>query len=581
MPILGPNGKPLPSSFKKAPPPAMGEIGGLWAGHNHNYARLPGGAMLQFDLSKLQLSDYRSMRDHYQVNANLVVLQFMMHRLDWRIKSKNKKVADEIDGQIRKVWTRLIRGVSQAYWAGYSPNVLEFENDVPTGRTVLNKVKDLPPEDCAVNWKFVDGWAPPGAHVKPKIPVFDGIRQLGMGWPYPNDNSFWYTLLMENGDHYGKKLLRPAFPSWFFSIILHLFANRYYERFGEPVPIGRAPFDDELTVPDGNGGQSTISGREAMSQVLTSIRNRAVVVLPSDRTQVTPTHSEYDYTLEYLESQMRGADFERYMTRLDEEISLSLFTPILLLRTADVGSYNLGVGHMQMYMWMLNALAGDLKEYIDRYIVNPIKNFNFGPNADDAEWEFIPLGKTDVETVRALLTSLTSAGKLKPDYEELGDIVGMSLKEVKESVAPAADPTADPTDPNADPANPTKPATGPGSDTRVRVKPKASGPRGVGKPRATEKKIVARIASQVSKAYSAEDIASLQPTMGYAKQFAEALREEGFDSPEHLQRVVYDRMENILGDLMAVSNTLTAEEFTSRFATMFDYEIEGLLEWYA
>jgi hypothetical protein len=52
---------------------------------------------------------------------------------------------------------------------------------------------------------------------------------------------------------------------------------------------------------------------------------------------------------------MRGADFERYMTRLDEEMSIGLFTPILLLRTADVGSYNLGQGHMQIYLWMLNA----------------------------------------------------------------------------------------------------------------------------------------------------------------------------------------------------------------------------------
>jgi hypothetical protein len=51
---------------------------------------------------------------------------------------------------------------------------------------------------------------------------------------------------MQNGDYYGKKLLRPAFTSWFFSMLVHLFANRYYERFGEPTPVGRAPFDDEI-----------------------------------------------------------------------------------------------------------------------------------------------------------------------------------------------------------------------------------------------------------------------------------------------------------------------------------------------
>ena len=60
---------------------------------------------------------------------------------------------------------------------------------------------------------------------------------------------------MENGNYYGRKLLNACFTPWYFSTLIHLFANRYYERFGEPIPIGRAPFDEDVIGPD---GQATV-----------------------------------------------------------------------------------------------------------------------------------------------------------------------------------------------------------------------------------------------------------------------------------------------------------------------------------
>lgn len=560
------HGRPISSSmFKKADPPKMGEIGNLWAGRDLSYMQLPGGTMLQFDLTKLTINDYRAMRDHYQVNANQMVLQFMMHRLDWKIECSDSKIRSRIEEQLREVWPRLIRGISQAYWAGYAPNILEYENaEDGSGKVVLNKVKDLVPEECLVNWKFVDAWAPPGSHSKPKVKIFDGIKVWGMQWPVPVENSFWYPLLMENGNYYGKKLLRPAFPSWYFSILLHLFANRYYERFGEPVPIGRAPEGDTLTI----GGKS-MDSRAAMEMILTQLRSRAVVVLPSDRSQIgTGNQSAYDYEIEYLESQMRGADFERYMTRLDEEISLSLFTPILLLRTADVGSYNLGVGHMQLFMWMLNALAGDLKEYIDRYIVRPIKNFNFGPNAAEAYWVPAEMGKQNVETMRAVVTALMSGGGAKPDLEELSSIIGLDLKEVPKSEQPA------PTPPGADPNNP-EPVT-PGNDPRQRDRGKGTGPKGVGQTRSTTKDVSARIQEQVLAAYKKGKVGpDWVPSMGFTGKLQEALKADGFhDYSDRAQAFTASMNEMLQG--ITQSGPSDPEEYMRYVNAALENEVESL-----
>lgn len=440
---------PLSSHFRKGAPPKTDTQFGRWAGRDMRFIQLPGGATLQFDLSRLTLADYRSMRDHYQINNSLTLLQFMLHQIDWRIECADKKIADALEETLGHVWTQLVRSMSQAFWAGFSPIVTEYSNNLNTMRVEISRFKDLVPEECTVNWREVDGWAPPG-RTPPKLYEYDGVKQYGLVDPIPAENTLWYPMMMENGDYYGRKLLRSAFPSWFFSQLIHLFTNRYFERFGEPLPVGRADFTSEIDM-----GDTQVSGRVAMENILTQIRNRSVVVLPSDR---DPETKEYDYDIQYLESQMRGADFDSYLDRLDEEMSMALFTPILLMRTGKTGAYNLGVAHLQTWLWCLNALAADMKDYIDSFVVDRLKNYNFGPNAPKAYWSPRGLGRDSTDVLRSLVTALVGNEMAIPDLEALGDAVGIKFNKYS--------PPPPPVDPNAPPPGPAKV-----TDTRTRVRP--------------------------------------------------------------------------------------------------------------
>lgn len=593
--LLGPNGQPIHSNaFKKAPAPQTGPAFGNWAGREGlNYTTMPGGGVLGFDLSRLTLQDFRVMRDHYQVNASLTVLQFMLHRLDWRIECDDEKISDFIEENIRQVWTRMIRALSQAYWAGYSPIVIEYENDPQAGSgrggIVISKFKDLPPEESRVNWKQVEGYAPPG-RMPPKFKVYDGIKHMASpDWPIPPENTVWYSLLMENGDFYGKKLLRAAFTPWYFSTIIHLFANRYFERFGEPLPVGRAPYDDDIEV-----GGHTVNGRDAMLDILTQLRSRGVVVLPSDKDNFGgggTGNSDYLYDIEYLESQMRGADFEAYLSRLDEEITLGLFTPFLLLRGASGGgSYSLGVQQMQMYLWMLNALAGDMKEYIDFYVVKRLKDYNFGPNAPRATWEFRQLGKENVETMRAVVQALVSKGDIKPDIAQLGSIIGLSLEDISDLQKPDDDP--DPTlgvdDPNTDDSDPTIDPTA-GKDDRVRIrddrnKPK-NAPRSADAPGKAGKQVTARIRGQVENAFRRGTFGvSFAPSLGYRRLFEQSLVAEGADkvTAHEMTERLYERVEDWMREVISIGpeafGAAGVDGFMELFERMLQTEIESLVE---
>lgn len=456
--LVDQHGQPLSSSqfeTRRGRPskdrPPVGETSVNWGGDGLPHMILPDGGRVVLDPSRIDLADFRVMKSHYQINSSLTVLTFMMHQLDYKVEASNSKVGAAVEYALDKVWTRLVRAMSTAFWAGYSPNVLQWEND-PTGNMLLiNKVKDMVPEYCDPAWKQVDAVKlnpNPNDTLQPKSYIFDGINQrVGSGlqagkYHIPQSNSFWYPLLMENGNMRGTQLLKSAYAPWFFSNMIHAYANSYYERFGEPVPVARAPYGEDITV-DGKD----VPASQFMQGALRLLRSGAAVVLPNDREPGSGSSSsrDYEYDIEYLESQMRGADFEKHLSRLDEEISLALFTPLLLMRTGDGGGgYNQGVAHMQVYLWQLNAIAADWKEYIDKYIIAPIVKYNFG-GKQWARIKFRKLGTTQQETVRAILQELIRSDKAAVDIEELGFAAGLTLTEIKQVTAESDDEGGDST----------------------------------------------------------------------------------------------------------------------------------------
>lgn len=566
--LLGPSGRPIASHLlnKKAAPPKTGSAFGAWAGReNLTEATLPGGGIVQFDLSKLTLQDFRIMRDHYQVNLSLTILSFMQHQSDWVIECENSKIAKFCDEQMRNNWTMLNRGMSTANWAGYSPMVLEWDNG-PDRKVILSKVKDLMPEECEVQWKLEDGWAPPGK-IPPKFKTYDGIRQYGQPWPVPTENTLWYPLLMEHGNYYGRKLLRPAFQSWFFSILLHLYANRYYERFGEPTPIGRAPFDDDIRI-----GNTEKTGAEFMLEILQRLRSRGVVVLPNDSTQDTHGRRTYDYEIDYMESQMRGADFERYMNRLDEEISVGLFTPVLLMRTADVGSYNLGEAHERVYQVMLNAMNDDRKMYLDKYVLSKMADYNFGENAPRPTIRFRKM-QMSASVIKELMLAVINRGEAKLDIEELGAMAGMTITEIKQTTSPNPDgsPAADPNAPAVDPAAspPATPATGAAPAAILALR------RDDADVSAVTKEIVNRVRSVADKAMSDGRFGGdLQINMGFKRRMARAT------GSADATGIIYDAMDVWLADVVALGadNFGGADDFANMFERVLMNQIKETLK---
>lgn len=571
--LLGPTGEPAELwlynqeefAAKKGgrppkPKPIIGDAFGDWSGLSRDFLHLPGGGVLGFDTSRLTFDDFRTMREHYQIGSSVNVLTFMLHQLDWKLEDGDKKVQDWCTYNLQLIWTRLVRALSTAFVFGYSANALEWENDQIEGKLRLNKIKDLVPDECEVKWRYVDSVLNEENIKAPKIPLFDGIRKRGTMHYIPVENSLWYPVFMENGNYQGRKLLKTAFQPWFFSSLIHLYQNKYFERFGEPVPVGRAPYNDKVKI-----GDQTVYGYDLMARMLKNLRNRSAAILPSSRsTEGINGTPEYDYQIEYLESQMRGADFERYLTRLDEEMSLALFTPLLLLRTADAGGFNQGIAHTQVYLWMLNAVAGDWSEYINKYILRPMAQFNFGASVKVPRIKFRKLGQSDGETLRGIIQTLIAKGAVKPDTEELGQHLGLQLEEIEQVTEPQ-----DPNDPDFDPND----------EDRIGRPNKLKNPDGV-KPGSTTKQIQSRIADQVQRAYRLKRIDEWVPALGFRKQLTAELQSNGHPDPVEAVDTFNSMLITTLKDAAGLGEKTfpTSDEFLKYAGAVIDAEANKLYE---
>lgn len=373
----------------------------------------------------IKLDTYKKISKHYQVAAAMAVISYSIQQIDWFIQAEDEKVKKVLTISIENIWNRLIRSASKSFIYGFSPNVKVFKLEKIEGKEyiVYKKIKDLDPADCVVKTD--------------KYGVFNGfIYKKGslQEVTVKPDYAFWYVANMENGNLYGESMLKKIYKPWWFSEKVHTFANRYYERFGEPLVLGRAPSGAKVK----NASGATKDAQDLMKEIIENIRNHSSVQLPSDKDTET---KEYLYDLKYIESQMRGFDFGTYLDRLDFEMTKGLLLPELTLGGQKGGSYALGSAQIDVFYTNLMGLMDNIVDYVNLYLLPQILQYNFGEDVK-ARLAYQPLSIETRKFINTLITEMVKASRLKPDIAQLEERSGVKLKEIE---PPAPKPMTAPT----------------------------------------------------------------------------------------------------------------------------------------
>jgi hypothetical protein len=158
-----------------------------------------------------------------------------------------------------------------------------------------------------------------------------------------------------------------------------------------------------------------------------------------------------------------------------------------------------------------------------------------------------------------VLVALINKDKAEPDLEELGQMVGMTLKEIKQTLDPNADPNADPG---------TAPKTGAGRGQ------KGNAPNAliydVGK------EMSQRVRGQIENAFKTHQFGDkTRVNMGFKHRFERSLQADGVEDAIAKTNRVFSRMDSWLADVVPLGEKEFSgvESFMALFDKVLDYEI--------
>jgi hypothetical protein len=255
-------------------------------------------------------------------------------------------------------------------------------------------------------------------------------------------------------------------------------------------------------------------------------------------------------------------------------MSLAVLTPLMLMRTAESGGQNQGVGHQQVYLWQLNAILGDFAEYINRYILAPMARINFGANVATPRIKFRKLGVAQQETLRAIVQSLLGAGKIKVDTDELGAHIGLDIEEIEELSKPLEEPSEDPEGDEGVDDNGNR-------DKRVGrpERLKDDDQKNVTDPKRVTKQITQRVAQQAQKAFTNKTWGrDWLPSLGYRRQLAAALEASGVEAPEDAASAYGQMVMALTEDCVDTNYYSAPEEFVRDFERISDVVLETVID---
>jgi hypothetical protein len=182
------------------------------------------------------------------------------------------------------------------------------------------------------------------------------------------------TLAKEWGNLYGTSRLEAAYEPWYWASVMYLFANRYFERKGDPAVIGRAPAE-ERTAADG----SRVKTLDEAARVISSLRSGGTAVFPDERDE----RGNQRWSFEYMLDDKRADMFISYIEHLQVMKLRAILVPErTVTQDQATGSYAMASEHTETFLRNEETLLSEIVEHVNKYLVRPLVEFNFGPGVD-------------------------------------------------------------------------------------------------------------------------------------------------------------------------------------------------------
>ena len=352
---------------------------------------------------------------------------------DWSIDTKagdakGEEIREFIENSLfnleNRSWKDLLREMLTYLSFGYA--VFEIILDVVDGMVVL---QDLSPRVQASieRWETEDG----SLGVTQQILNDSGLSRASI----PAEKLLILTNDKEGDDLTGQSIFRSAYRSYFMKTNLYKIQGIQAERWGVGLPV--IEMAEDLAF-----GEDEKDKAEEMARNIRANQKAYAVMPPGYKLNIlTPSGNPI------------GDSIEKAIDHHNRQIVLSILAQFLMLGGDGTGSLALSKDQSSFFLKVLDDKASYLAEQINKRVIKPLVDLNFGEQEYYPELTYSPLGDTDLEQMSKVVSELLNAGAITKNSKDEQYIRGLFgfpelTEEEQEEVdnMPESETTNSPTD---------------------------------------------------------------------------------------------------------------------------------------
>jgi len=343
---------------------------------------------------------YVGMREHLQMRLDPdvsfahAIVRAPLINAQFTVESKDPIIKAAVEQEFKRKYRRIAKAGSLALGFGYQvvektykPKLVTVEYGEKLGESVsknlgtkwsFDKIKAIDPRTLSlVVDEKTDTWA--GVRQNSLLTGKSSDELVGPKrvalWSYRSEDVFQ--------DLRGWGKFDDAYSPWWEKIFFELAQGRYYERHGDPIPIGRA----DASYMRGN---VTMDGFELMEAVQAAIKLSGGVILPSIRDD----KGNFKFDLSYLLDDQRGDMFQIPINARALAIRRAFWLTDEVATSQDSGSRARATVHADTLSESLESILYDFfEDFVNPQFVDDYVLWNFGEQAlEESDTRLCPSG---------------------------------------------------------------------------------------------------------------------------------------------------------------------------------------------
>lgn len=336
---------------------------------------------------------YESMMKDEQVSVAMQLKKDLVIGSGWEIISEDEGQEDIVEflsqtltDDVEEPIEDQLEGIVSAYEYGFSLSEKIFKKRLADSKLTLKNIKTRYPDSWLIHTdekgnieKIEQRGVKNSVEVNPEILIH-----------YINNPKFQ--------NPYGTSDLRPAYQAWFSKTHLMRYYSIFLEKAAGPIPVAK---------------YKTGASKDAVEKIFDTIKRfqaKTAIAVPDS------------ITLDFLKSENQGDAYVKGLNIFNMFIGRALFIPDLLGfqggETAG-GAYALGKEHMNLFFRHINRRRAKLEGLINKHIIQPIIEWNFGAVENAPKFRFKPLSDEAATEYAKLWLEAVKGKFYKPNDEEI------------------------------------------------------------------------------------------------------------------------------------------------------------------